>query len=181
MPDVPVQVYTFNNLGFTVDQRLPKTPSLIILMGQPGSGKSTVARHLAELGYRVYDEKEAGKLQKGQVGITAQLERDLAAVKAGELPGVVIDATNPTAKTRQLHLDLAAKVGVPAHVGWITRPGWESNEARITGTLVPVKERFALANRSVGHLQVSGTKVPAVALNTYASRLEIPKDVIRLI
>lgn len=142
-------VYTFETLGYNVERRFPKS-SLLVLMGQPGSGKSTVAAKLKAAGWKVYDEKEAGKLQKKQVAATKDLNSQLALVKTGKLPGVVVDATHPSAAKRQFYMALAKAMGVEYHTGWITRPGWESN-----------------ATRTVG-------KVPDIALNMYVKNFEPP-------
>lgn len=142
--------YTLEHLGFTVEKRLPTTSCLLILMGQPGSGKSTVAAKLQALGWLVYDEITAGKLRKGQKKLTADFRQRLVEVKEGKLKGVVIDATNPTVAMRQIYRAVAIEMGVFAYTGWITRPGWTSNEARTVG------------------------KVPPIAMNMYVSRLEPP-------
>jgi predicted kinase len=160
-------VYSFDQIKLTLEERLPKTPSLIILVGQQGSGKTTVADRLASKGYIVYPEKEAAKLQKKQIKLTATFKSQLQSLKDGfkgksdqkSVAGIVIDATNRTVAHRKLYRDLAAEVGVSCYVGWITRPGWESNDRR-------------------------DIKIPDIALYTYAKQLEPPsaqENAIRLI
>lgn len=164
---------TFESIGFKFNERLPIKTSedkrgdigpLIVLMGQQGSGKSTVAAQLKDMGYLVYSEIQAGALQRKQVKATTEFKQSLLRlIKETEhgpkLPGIVIDATNPQVKHRQLYMDLATLVGVPYHTGWITRPGWESNKERLL-------------------------RIPDVALYTYAKRFEYPieaEKTIRLI
>lgn len=124
----------FEDLKYTVETRVPKKPSLIVLMGQQGSGKSTVAQKLAMLGYIVYNEKESGAIRNKQVKATALFKESLQkllAPDASNAAGIVIDATNPTIASRLVYIDIAKALGVPFHVGWITRPGYKSNAARV--------------------------------------------------
>ncbi|CAH6418841.1 Hypothetical protein POVN_LOCUS565 [uncultured virus] len=152
------QAVTFAQLGFEPEPLLPEEPSLLILMGMPGSGKSTLAARLANNGYLVYDEKEAAKLRKGQIKVTKTFLEQLGRVKAGTLKGVVIDSTNPSTAMRNVYIELAQRVGVPYYIGWITRPGWESNALRTIG------------------------KVPPVGMNYYGAHFEAPTEhVIRLV
>ena len=98
------------------------TEKLVILMGPPGSGKSTTARLLAAAGY-THIEQDAFS-SKGAV---------LKAVKAALATGssVVVDATHSSAKNREPYMALA-----PSRILWHIRDGRPFNELR----LAPVPE-----------------------------------------
>lgn len=102
-------------------------PELLILVGNSGSGKSTMAAQLTTLGYRHLEQdvlKTKGAVQK-------------AAGKAlAEKQSVVVDATHGNPKNRQVWLEWAKKQGIPCRCIWHTRDGRPFNALRF----VPVPE-----------------------------------------
>jgi len=98
---------------------LPLAPSakqeLILLMGNPGSGKSTMGRNLASY-IHVEQDKLASKVATKKAVITA-----LATGKS-----VVVDATHGSATNREPYLSL----GVPVRIVWFLRDGRPFNALR---------------------------------------------------
>jgi hypothetical protein len=140
-PIVKCQVYTipkcekseivgYDLLDINVDSRmaLKEFKGLIILMGQQGSGKSTVAFEYRRIGYNVVTEVEALSLFRG-IGVDRFID-DLKSIKESKIKGVVIDATNPSKVYRDFYARLAKGAGVESTIGWLTRPGWRWNNKR---------------------------------------------------
>lgn len=93
---------------------------LLILVGQPGSGKSTFAARLAEKGWLVIGESQANSLQRlngpGRLGLIRQ-----------GVKGIVIDSPNPSPEHRAPFITLAAELGLDYRFGWVARPGWAND------------------------------------------------------
>ena len=90
---------------------------LVLLMGNPGSGKSTTATALAAKGY-VHVEQDLLKTKE------ASLKAARAALKTGK--SVVIDATHSSETNRQPYQSL----GVPVRILWHIRDGRPFNKGR---------------------------------------------------
>jgi len=94
-----------------------KTQELILLMGNPGSGKSTFGRDLEIKGYiHVEQDNMASK--------AATKKAVIAALATGH--SVVVDATHGSATNREPYLSL----GVPVRVAWCIRDGRPFNALR---------------------------------------------------
>ena len=105
-----------------------KTPTLIAICGLPGSGKSSVARIVAQrigarhlnsdrirrelFAVRTYADDESRTVYQALFGRAAE------ALAAGE--NVVLDATFMKATHRQPIWDLARDVGAELHLIWVT-------------------------------------------------------------
>jgi predicted kinase len=76
---------------------------VVVLVGLPGSGKSTVAERLVEKGYTRVNQDDLGSRNKCK-GIMVE------AIKAGKK--VIIDRVNFDRQQRQSWIDLAHKLGV---------------------------------------------------------------------
>ena len=101
--------------------RALKIQELVILMGNPGSGKSSTGRLLASAGY-VHVEQDV-------VGTKAAVKKAvLAALNAGA--SVVVDATHGSATNREPYLTLAAERGLFARILWHIRDGRPFNALR---------------------------------------------------
>ena len=125
-------------------------PQLLILMGQQGSGKSTIANRLGSRGWHIIDEKQAREIRTAlpQSRVVRNLKNLVVGIGTS-IPGVVIDCSNPRSEHRQLYINMAKQLNINYAVGWVTRPGWFYNSTRII-------------------------RSPDEALNVYAANLECP-------
>ena len=104
----------------------PNTPSssrqreLVLLMGNPGSGKSSSARKFANAGY-VHVEQDTLKNKAETLRLTR------AAIGTAS---VVVDATHGSAENRQPYIDLARGCGIPLRIVWHMRDGRHFNKLR---------------------------------------------------
>lgn len=85
-----------NILNFKAEKSLD--PELILLVGAPGCGKSTVAQKYAQLGYQIINQDTLKTAKKCINETTKHLANNKC---------IVIDNTNPSKKTRQTYIDLA--------------------------------------------------------------------------
>ncbi len=102
-----------------------RAPTLIVLAGLPGVGKSTIARRLARRRAAVWlrvDVVEAALLAAGfsrsfETGLAAYVvARDLARDHLALGRDIVIDAVNGVEEARRMWRDLASAAGVPRRV-----------------------------------------------------------------
>ena len=101
--------------------RALKIQELVILMGNPGSGKSTTGRLLAAQGY-IHVEQDV-------VGTKAAVKKAvLAALATGA--SVVVDATHGSTANREPYLTLAAELGLHPRILWHIRDGRPFNALR---------------------------------------------------
>lgn len=103
----------------------PVVPSssqeLMLLMGPPGSGKSTTGRMLAAAGY-IHVEQDT----VGTKAAVARAARD--ALATGK--SVVIDATHGSDVNREPYIKLANEKGIPLRIAWHIRDGRPFNALR---------------------------------------------------
>ncbi|MEM6449116.1 MAG: AAA family ATPase [Cyanobacteria bacterium P01_D01_bin.105] len=107
--------------------------SLIMLIGLPGSGKSTWARQFIEqqpnyrliatddVRYQLYgDEAVQGEWLHIWRTVLGQLKAARAAISAGQLTGVIYDATNARRRHRREFIQAAKDCGYPSiHALWL--------------------------------------------------------------
>jgi hypothetical protein len=122
--------YNLSDIGVDGPMSLVDWKGLIILVGQQGSGKSTIAQAYGAEGFYVANETEAGSLRRHQKRKTQDFIAQLEKIKTGTLKGIIIDSTNPTKDHRNVYIDLATQVGIKHIIGWVTRSGYYWNATR---------------------------------------------------
>ena len=109
---------------FPSSQSIPPSPAtqeLVLLVGNPGSGKSTTGRVLAAVGY-VHVEQDV-------VGTKAAVKKAVtAALATGK--SVVVDATHGSQVNRDPYIALAAEKKLPLRIVWHVRDGRPFNALR---------------------------------------------------
>jgi bifunctional polynucleotide phosphatase/kinase len=96
---------------------------LVIMVGNPASGKTTSAAILATYGYTAV----AQDVYKTAQRVYKVADQELTAGKS-----VVIDATNPTVEKRSYWIELARSHNVPVRIMWHIRDGRPFNALRPT-------------------------------------------------
>ena len=96
---------------------------MIILVGNAGSGKSTIASHLATQNYIVC----SGDILKTQSKMLQTLRTNLQFGRS-----VVIDATNPSSDKRATYINLAKEFSISVRILWLIRDGRPWNSLRCT-------------------------------------------------
>ena len=91
---------------------------IVVMTGYPGSGKSTIAKHLGEHGYAVVD---------GDVYKTDAKRIKVGMDALNEHKSVVFDATNLTKEKRAIYVKIANELGLPIRCVYVS--------ASITGAL----------------------------------------------
>lgn len=123
---------------------LNDSQEFIIMVGQPGSGKTFFAQKLKEINPNRITVISGDEF-KSNTGRMLKAAED--ALKQGRT--VIIDATNPTRQGRSAYIQLAESYNLKPRIFWATRPGKAWNALR-------------------------AKPVPAIALNMYGSKFERP-------
>lgn len=114
------------------------TPEVVIMIGYPGSGKSTIVRDVfAAAGYAVMSGDEL-KTSAKMIKTAAAALGD--GVGVGVVKSVVFDATNPSKKKRAEYIDFAKKRGLPVrciHVATSLEEAMANNQKRPADKIVP--------------------------------------------
>ena len=149
------------NIGFDPLYNFNYEKIILILVGQQGSGKSTIAKKLEEKGWYIINEKDAASIRRASESSKSKIMDQFRTLLSNinNFKGIVIDSTNGKSSHRKIYINEAKKLNVGYIVGWITRPGWYFNNQR-------------------------DIKIPPQALSLYTKNFEIPKEdenVIRLV
>lgn len=114
----PIEAFGSNSETISPDD------GVIIMMGNPGSGKTTLSRRLEDEGrIRFSQDEYGGKLNTKT--IKSEMEHHL---KEGQ--SIIIDATHSSAKNRAVWIDLAKKCDVTYVILWCVRDGRPFNALR---------------------------------------------------
>ena len=101
---------------------IPDTQTMFILVGMPGSGKSTFYQQ--NLQPRGWDHANQDTL-KTQASMLAVIRNALSTGHS-----IAVDATNPSLERRREYLDLAIQYKVPTMILYFVRNGYEWNKLR---------------------------------------------------
>jgi bifunctional polynucleotide phosphatase/kinase len=108
-----------------------KAQEIVIMVGYPGSGKSTIAEHLEKQGYFVVNgDKHKTDASRVKVG-TNELDKGMS---------VVFDATNLTQEKRAIYINLAKEKKIPSRCIFVATSlerSLERNLQRPEGKRVP--------------------------------------------
>lgn len=91
----------------------PRDGEVVLIMGLPGAGKSTIAREFVERGYSRLNRDEAG-------GSLRDLLPRLEGLVAGGDARVVLDNTYVSRASRALVVQAAARLGLPVRCVWLS-------------------------------------------------------------
>jgi bifunctional polynucleotide phosphatase/kinase len=127
------------------------TQEIVLLVGNPGSGKSTTAKHLATTAGYIHVEQDA----LGTKAKTLKAVKD--AVSSGR--SVVVDATHGSFTNREPYLKLATEKSIPLRIVWHVRDGRPWNALRSS----PVPEvAFAIYSKYFVDPRTDGVPVEIV-------------------
>jgi len=99
--------------GGSSDPPVIRDGEVVLIMGLPGAGKSTIAREFVERGYARLNRDEAG-------GSLRDLLPRLERVVAGGDARVVLDNTYVSRASRALVVQAAARLGLPVRCVWLS-------------------------------------------------------------
>lgn len=111
---------------------LCETPEIIIMMGYPGSGKSTIAKHICETDKYVHIEGDVYKTSAKMIKVSKEF------ITQGK--SIVFDATNSSYKKRKEYIDLGKKHGyriLCIHVSTSLEMSYKQNKQRDAEKQVP--------------------------------------------
>ena len=130
---------------------------LILLLGNPGSGKSSTAYKFQEAGYNVVVSDELKDKKKMITFTEFYMNQDKS---------VVIDALNHTKEYRESFIQIAKKYDFKVRILWHIRDGRCFNEIR------GLYEKEYYGNSVYFH----DKPVPDIVYNVYSSKFETPKS-----
>lgn len=119
---------------------------IVIMVGIPGSGKSTIAKSMLPLGYEIISGDTAKTWQKMIAALKKSYE--------GGKRRFVIDATNVTPEHRKRYIDFGDSVGLPSKCIYVDTP-----------------VKVALARN-----ELRDKKVPPVAIHILNKKLIVPSE-----
>lgn len=128
----------------------PEGPKVIIMVGYPASGKTTLAKELEKQGN--YLRIDGDSLKTGQ-RMVKEAEKHVSTKKS-----IIFDATNGTKERRRIYIDFAKKHGLPVQCIWKT--------TSIEMSMEQNRERQ----------RKGGPKVPDIAYYTYRKKFEAPTN-----
>lgn len=129
----------------TIPKSIPTEKTMIILVGQPGCGKTTYANQLQKHGFIIINENECRLIKSGLVKSIDNLKNILES----DIKGVVIDSNNCKHIDREYFANIAKNLKIKVIIHWITKPGFRFNNNRLQ-------------------------KTPEIELETYSTNLESP-------
>jgi HAD superfamily hydrolase (TIGR01662 family) len=139
---------------------------IVMVMGLPAAGKTTLTRDFAERGYRRLNRDEAG-------GSLSALLPQLRDVLSNGPARIVLDNTYITRRSRAEVINVARELGVPVHCRWLTTEVDQAQVNAVTrliqkyGTLPGDAELAALRKKDVNAF-------PPTVLFRYGRDLEPP-------
>jgi hypothetical protein len=130
---------------------------VVILMGNPGSGKSTTAYKFQKAGYKIIisDELKDKKKILSFVDLNCNFNHS-----------VVIDALNYNSEIRASYIKIAKSYDYKIRILWHIRDGRCYNDLR------GLYEKIYYGNTVYFHTK----PVPAIVYNVYSSKFETPKE-----
>lgn len=142
--DELIQDKSLHDLNIAHDISYIDKPCLIVLVGQQGSGKSTVAKRFGDKGWVVIDEMYVNNIKRKGSNITPliNLISNIGDKGVGS-KGVVIDAPNPKESDRKFFTDIAISKNKDYIVGWITRPGYYFDSRTSVSAPINVLETYS--------------------------------------
>ena len=146
----------------------PRTHEVILVMGLPAAGKSTLTQTFVADGYHRLNRDEAG-------GTLRALSADLQEALSAGHPRIVLDNTYVTRKSRAEVIRAAAQHGVPVRCVWLTTSLDEAQVNAVTrlieryGKLPDEQELAALRKTDVNAF-------PPTVLFRYQRELEPPEE-----
>ncbi len=111
---------------------LCETPEIIIMMGYPGSGKSTIAKHICKSDKYVYIEGDLYKTSAKMIKASKEF--------ISQRKSIVFDATNSSCKKRKEYIDLGKKYDyriLCIHVSTSLEMSYKQNKQRDAEKQVP--------------------------------------------
>jgi aryl-alcohol dehydrogenase-like predicted oxidoreductase/histidinol phosphatase-like enzyme len=121
----------------TPPRTVPSEGEIVLIMGLPGAGKSTVARTLASRGYARLNRDETGGTLRSLLPALEHLITDLRA-NSGESGAsrIVLDNTYISRKARAPIVQAGWKTGLPVRCLWLTTSIEDAQVNAVTRTVV---------------------------------------------
>lgn len=143
------------------------SPEVVMIMGIPGAGKSTLVAPYLEAGYlRLNRDELGGKLD----GLIPPLRNALA----GPSRRVVLDNTYPTRRQRAPVLEAAREAGVPVRLLWLDTP---LDEARwnVARRMIERHGRLLGPEEIAAAQREDANTIPPRAQSTWIQAFETPR------
>jgi len=147
----PESMFGGEPASFKVDIAFPlsKDPEIIIMVGYPGSGKSTIARKICE------DNSKYIHIESDVLKTSAKMIKN-AAAHVADKKSIIFDATNSSVKKRKEYIEFAKKHGYNVtcvHVETSKEESYKRNKTR-----------------------EEAKQVPKIAYSVYSKHFEQPKE-----